>query len=381
MTAELAVIGSVVRVPGSDQLVFALGVVAFLAGAVALAAVLVVRRRRARRGDRRRPVVLAAVAVVALVGAALAVANRPVPFEVPEFPPLPRLLPAEAVFYRPATDLPVAEDSRRWIGALVDADGEPWRLNAGFSGRVVNGVVWGLPFNVVDDLTPRRDVRIVLWTEQSAPGPYPIGASPYIESMPTFGIDNHYLAIDPDRGWAWELLSARRWFGRWYADSGARWRTDSLAYPEGLTIAAGLPLLPGTITYDEVAAGRIGHVILAGSPVVGKGPPVWPARATDGTSENPDAPPMGAWLRLRADADLRGLSPQARVIAAALQEYGTLISDTSGEFALRGTPDRRWDDRQLAELGRFTLADFEVVDASGIRVSPDSMAARPPDRT
>jgi hypothetical protein len=86
---------------------------------------------------------------------------------------------------------------------------------------------------------------------------------------------------------------------------------------------------------------------------------------------------MGSVLRLRADADLSGLGPQAKVIAEAAQRYGILISDTGPKFGLRGTVDARWDDGDLATLSSLTTDDFEFVDLSGVMVSPDSLAALP----
>ena len=365
--------GPDVVVPGSQQLLPALLVIVTLIALVVVATTLVVRRRRSRRGEpRRRPVVLATATVVALVAAGLAFANRPPPFFVPRFVALPRLLPPDAFFYRRADSLPVSPDSARWIraqGAQV--------LGPNFSGRVVDGVVYGIPFNLVDRGTPTEDVSIRRGTATSYPGPYPISDPAYIQSMPTYGVDMHYVAIDEGRHLMWELGSARAWFGRWEADYGARWRLDSLDYGHGSTTGSGLPLMPGVISYDEVARGRIDHVVLAGSPVSAPGRWIWPARKTDGRSTDPDAPPQGAWFRLRADADLSKLGPQARVVAEGLQRYGAILSDTSPGFRVRGTPDARWDDADLRTLGTLSTDDFEVVDSSGVMVSPTSMAARP----
>ena len=86
---------------------------------------------------------------------------------------------------------------------------------------------------------------------------------------------------------------------------------------------------------------------------------------------------MGTWLRLKPTVVVDDLPEQARVVARALQEYGMVLADTGGTLAVTGTVDRRWDDDQLLELGRLTAEDFEVVDASGIMVSADSMEARP----
>lgn len=363
-------------VPGSQQLAPAFfGVVA--AAAFTVAVITFIRRQRRRRREpdlpRRRPVVLAVALTVALVASGLTVVSRPPPFFVPRFGPLPRLLPPEAFFYRTVADLPVSVDSRRWIAALGGQ-----RLSPGISGDVVDGVVFGIPFNLVNRATPTRDVSIKLTPATSYPGPYPISDPAYIESMPTYGFDQHYIAVDARRRLMWELLSTRSWFGRWEADSGALWRMDRLSYGQGSTIAAGLPLLPGTVTYDEVARGHVEHAILATISISAGDRSVWPARGTDGRSTNPDAPPQGAWLRLRGDVDLTGLGPQARVIAEGMRDHGVILSDTSPGFALRGTPDGRWDNGDLGTLSSLSTADFDVVDPTSIIVSPDSLAAKPP---
>ena len=366
-------VGPDVVVPGSQQVAPVFFLAVALATAMAGGVSLVLRRRRARAGlPRRPPVVLAVAAGVALLGPGLAFARRPPPLFVPRFGSLPRLLPDDAFFYRRVEDLPVSPDSARWIRSQRSQ-----RLGPGFTGRVTSGVVFGIPFNLVDRRTPTRDVSIRQAADTSYPGPYPISDPAYIESMPTYGFDQHYVAVDEERHLMWELISTRAWFGRWEADSGALWHLDSVAYGRGSTISSGLPLLPGTITYDQVAAGRVDHVILAGGAVSAAGRWVWPARGTDGRSTDADAMPQGAWLRLRADADLSGLGPQARVIAAAPPQYGMVLSDTGPGLGLRGTPDGRWDDADLGTLGTLTADDFDVVDPSSIMVAPDSMGVRP----
>lgn len=366
------VVGPDVVTPGSSHLApvfFGFVTMAFLTVAV----VAFVLRRRRPAEIRRRPIVLGGATAGVVVFAIVTGIALPPAFFTPEFPPLGRLFPDEAFLYRTTEDLPVAEQSDRWIETLPDLP-----VMAGFGGPASGGVVFGIPFNLVDDDTPRKPVDIKLATDRSFPGPYPITDPAYIESMPTYGFDNHYIAVDRKGRTMWELLSARAWFGRWQADAGARWDLDDLTYPSGSTIAAGLPLLAGTLTYDEVAAGEVDHVVYAGVPVTRRNESVWPARKSDGRSDDPDAPPMGAWLRLRDDADLSELGPQARVIAEGLRRYGLILSDTGPGFALRGTPDGRWDRADLRTLRSLTTSDFEAVDASGVMVSPDSMAARPP---
>jgi hypothetical protein len=315
-------------------------------------------------------VLVAALAVVALLCAGLTARAWPPPFFTPEFPPVGRLFPDAAFFHRPIDDLDVSPDSERWIRAMRDRE-----LFASFGGEVRDGVVWGVPFNPVDDRTPRTTVRFRS-QRPSYDGPYPVADPAYIESMPTYGVDQHYVALDLRGRRMWELLGTTVWFGRWQADSGALWDLDSLEYGRWSTTASGLPLLAGTITYDQVAAGSIDHAIWAASPDIMPGASIWPARASDGWSDDPDAPPMGAWLRLRSDADLSALGPQARVIAEALQRYGLLLTDSSPNFNLRGTPDARFDRDDLRTLRTVRASDFEVVDHLDLMVDEDSMAAR-----
>ena len=365
--------GPDVVLPGSEQLAPAFWLVVGLAALVGVGVALLVRRRRARRDDRRPPVVLSGLGVLTAVAVVLTVLTWPPAFRTPEFPPLGRLLPEAAFFNRQVGDLPVAAESDRWTATLAD---DP--LVAGFGGPASGGVVFGIPFNPVDDDTPRREVEIVAYRRHSYLGEYPTADPAYIESMPTYGFDNHYVAVDLERREMWELFATRVWFGRWQADSGARWDLDELRFPDNSTMASRLPLLPGVLTWHEVAKGEVTHVVHAGSPTTAEGEFVWPARGADGRSRDPDAPPMGAWLRLRADADLSELGPQARVIAEGLQRYGMILSDSGPNLALRGTPDARWDRADLRTLRTFTGADFEVVDPSGIMVDPGSMEVRPP---
>ncbi len=371
--------GPAMRLPGSDQFVLVLGAWLLIVSVVA-ATVLVVLRWRRRRHDPEaswHSPGLVVIGVVAALGVAMVVANRPLPFRTPMFPPLPPLVPERSFFNSTVDALPVAPEGPRWIASQRERDGRPLELVPGFYGRTTNGVVYGIPFNVVDDSTPRYDVDIVLYPKSSSPGPYPITEPAYIQSLPAYGIDNHYVGYDPTSNTSWELLAARRWFGRWEADSGAVWRFDDLAYSDGTTTASGLPLLPGLVTYSQVASGSIDHAILGTTPVIRAEGWVWPARRTDGRTPGVEAPPMGAWMRLRADVPLDDLGPQARVVARALQRHGLVVSDTGGRFALRGTPDARWDDRDLATLSTLDATDFEFVDTSSLVVSADTMEARP----
>ena len=364
-------------IPGSDFLIAGLSRVALAVGAIGLLVIVVSRliRRKGIRLDGKivsKPLVV--IATIAVVGLVATVLSWPPKFETPEFPELPaQLLPSNSLFYRPIDDLPVAADSERWISALKSMP-----LVAPFGGNPYLGNVAGMPFNVVDDSTKRVDVTLTEYPDVSFKGPYPIADPPLIEGLPNYGNDQHYLAVDTKQRRAWELIALRRWFTRWEAGAGGTWSMDSLDYPDGSTIVARLPLLPGVVRYEEVASGSVNHMILGMFEISAKGRQIWPAKSTDGTSTDPDAPPMGGWMRLRRDADLSKLGPQAKVVATAAQRYGILISDTGPGFRMRGTADRRWDQDDLRTLQTLTTDDFEFVDASSIMVSSDSLEVTQP---
>lgn len=368
--------------PGSDFLIAGLARFGLLIGVLGLIVIGIYRLvRRPRRSTRRDghqvrrwtgPLVgFASLSALAFVATLL---SWPPKFHPPQFAPLPeKLLPADSIYYRPVDDLPVADSSDAAIKALRSMP-----FSAPFGGNPYLGNVAGLPFNLVDNSTRRLDIRITQYPEASFLGQYPIVERPLIEGLPNFGNDQHYLAIDTKERRAWELISFRRWFWLWEAGSGATWTMDNNDYPNGSTIASQLPVLPGVVRYEEAASGSIDHMILAVSAISRRGAKVWPAKGTDGISDDPNSPPMGAWMRLKADVDLSGLGPQALAVAKAMQRYGVVISDTGPDFKLRGTADRRWDVGDLRTLDKLSTDDFEVLDASSLMVSPDSLAAIQP---
>ena len=121
-------------------------------------------------------------------------------------------------------------------------------------------------------------------------------------------------------------------------------------------------------------AGSIDHAIRVTVPE-SQNDYVWPARHAASDSGDAALPPMGLRLRLRGDADLSGLGPQARIVAEAMQTYGVIVADNGSAWYLSGAPDDRWDNDDLQTLGTLTGSDFEAVDASSLMVSPDSAAA------
>jgi hypothetical protein len=359
-----------VPLPGSDMFLLGATIVLGVVAVAAIAVISVVRLVRRRRGvPPRRPVGLVLWGATAVVSLCLGLVLWPFGFSVPEFPALPRLFPENAFFYRPTSDLEVADGSQRTIDAIGDLP-----FVAAPLGSVKDGRTRGIPFNFVDRDTPRHRFDFT-YPGASNDTAYPIPDPAYVQSMPFYRADNHYVGIDLESRQMWELASVRRWFWFWQAGAGALWDLDSLEYPKGHTTASGVPLVPLSYTYEQVASGSIDHVLMVSLPTVRAEEYQWPARHTDGPVEDPDAPVMGTWFRLRSDADLSRLGPQARVVAEALQQYGAVLGDTGGSLAFTGTPDNRWDDDDLATLGTLSSDDLEVIDASAVMVDPESMEA------
>lgn len=285
-------------------------------------------------------------------------AEVPVAGSAPTLPGAPActVFPAGSVWNARIDNRPVATGSATMVAAIgVDAT---FHMDFGsYAG-------YGIPYQVVDGSTPRRSVSFD-YADESDPGPYPIPASPLIEG----GSDRHLLAVDRDTCRLYELYAvAKAADGSWSAGSGAWWDLASNALrPAGWTSAdaAGLPILPGLVRYDEVAAGAIDHALRFTAPVTRRAY-IYPARHFASSSTSTSLPPMGLRFRLKAGANLAGLSPDALVIAVALQRYGMILADNGSPWYVSGMSDPRFDDDVLHELDRFTGADLEVVDTTGL---------------
>ena len=150
--------------------------------------------------------------------------------------------------------------------------------------------------------------------------------------------------------------------------------------PDGWTSAdaAGLPILPGLVRYDEAVTGTINHALRFTAPRTRRAY-VWPARHYASSLTDPNLPPMGQRFRLRADFDISGFSPINQAILRALKHYGMFLADNGSSWYLSGVPDERWnnDDLHLLQT-RVHGSDFEAVDESSLMIQPNSGQARQP---
>jgi hypothetical protein len=226
---------------------------------------------------------------------------------------------------------------------------------------------YGIPYQVVSASTPRSTVAFDYDDESDHVG-YPIPSSPKIEG----GSDRHILMVDRDACRLYELFNARKTTSGWKAGSGATWDLSSNALrPLGWTSAdaAGLPILPGLVRYDEVAAGIIRHDLRFTTNVT-RNKYIYPARhyASDSTSSS--LPPMGLRVRLKSTVSTTGFSPQAKVIAIALKQYGMILADNGSPWYITGASDPHFDDDVMHELDVITGRDLEVVDTTGLVNGP-----------
>lgn len=270
-----------------------------------------------------------------------------------------QVFPPDNPWNQDISNLPVHPNSAAYIATI----GEDVGLHPDF-GTVWEGTPIGIPYNVVDATTPASFVEFD-YADESDRGPYPIPADPLIEGGPDSDGDRHILMIDPAGKMLYELFYAfQDDDGNWTAGSGAIFDlTSNELRPLGWTSAdaAGLPIFPGLVRYDEVGErGEINHA-LRFTVSQSQRAYILPATHFASDSTDPDRPPMGLRVRLKADFDLSGFSPNVQVILRAMKKYGMFVADNGSNWYVTGAPDSRWDDDELRQLGDVKGSDFEAV--------------------
>jgi hypothetical protein len=275
------------------------------------------------------------------------------------------VFPPDNVWNTPVNHLPVDPRSAAYIASM----GPSRSLHPDF------GAVYGIPYAIADASTP----PVTLDGADVGSGPYRIPDDAPVEGRGRG--DAHVIVVDTSGCRLHELYGARRIGSRhWGADTADSYDLRSNLLSRGPSVdAAGLPIFPGLVRYEEVARGVIPHGLRFTTRRT-RAAAVWPARHVASSSSDPALPPMGQRFRLRASFDRSGFSPPVRVILTALQEYGMLLADNGGDWFLTGAPDARWAPQWIAELKRVTGADFEAVDTSSLIVDLRSGEARRPPR-
>ncbi len=280
------------------------------------------------------------------------------------------VFPANNIWNTPVDQLPIDANSAAYINTI----GTDTFLHPDF-GTEWNGSPIGIPFVAVSGVQP---VPVTFdYDDESDPGPYPIPSDAPIEGGADSDGDRHVLVLDTDSCILYELFYAfPQSDGSWHAGSGAKFDLSSNALrPDGWTSAdaAGLPILPGLVRYDEVQSGEIAHAIRFTAAHT-RGEHVWHARHDASSLTGSQYPPMGQRFRLKADYDISGFSPEIQVILQAMKKYGIILADNGSNWFITGAHDSRWDDDLLGELKSVPGSAFEAVDVSSLMVDVDSAA-------
>jgi hypothetical protein len=237
-------------------------------------------------------------------------------------------------------------------------------LYANFGAGQYDGSTIGIPYTVVSG-SPRVTVNYTDYGDESDPGPMPIATGTLVEGYPNPGDgDRHTLVLDRDSCWLYELGGAyAQGDGTWNAAAGAVWdllNVNARPFRWTSTDAAGLPVFPGLVRYDEVAAGHVDHAIRV-TLRRSRAAFVAPASHWAANNSDPSAAVMGMRMRLKASFDISSYPPQAKVILTALKNYGMIMADNGSNLFMIGAPDDRWDNDDLSKLKQVPASAFEVV--------------------
>ncbi|HUS15649.1 MAG TPA: S-layer homology domain-containing protein [Chloroflexia bacterium] len=284
------------------------------------------------------------------------------------------MFPPDNIWNKDISTLPIHPLSATYLATI----GTGGHLHADFGSGTYDGQPFGIPWITVAGSQPRVPVTFD-YADESDPGPYPIPTFAPIEGGPTSTGDRHVLVVAQGGGCSlyetWD--SHPQADGSWQAGSGARWDLSSNALrPDTWTSAdaAGLPILPGLVRYDEVSAGAIRHAVRFTANLT-QNTYLWPARHQAG-SANTAYPPMGLRVRLKASFDISSYPPADQVILTALKQYGMILADNGSNWFITGTQDERWDNDVLSQLSAVPGAAFEAVDESSLMIDPNSGQSR-----
>jgi hypothetical protein len=273
--------------------------------------------------------------------------------------------------------LPVDANSNTYVNTIGSSD----TMHADFGSGTWNGGPIGFPVETVLGTQPLATINYTAYGDESDPGPYPIPTNARIEGGSGSDGDRHVLVVNNDQCILYELYNSYpQADGSWNADSGAMYdlKTNAPLRTAGWTSAdaAGLPIAPGLVTYDEVASGEIKHAIRFTVPETRRAY-VWPARHYASYLTGTQYPPMGQRFRLKANFPISSFAPEVQVILRALKKYGMILADNGSAWYISGSPDERWNNEQLHQLDNYVPGSaFEAVFSNAFMIGQSSGQAR-----
>ncbi|HEY2629061.1 MAG TPA: hypothetical protein VGI57_08030, partial [Usitatibacter sp.] len=293
------------------------------------------------------------------------------------------IFPSNNYWNTPVDSLPVHASSTAWVNSI----GAATKLHPDWGNVLADN--YGIPFITVN--AGQAPVAITFdpdgYSDESDAGPMPIPTTAPVEGGASSDGDRHVIAIDTSHCVLYELYNATPIAGSpasWKVFSSAKYDLGSNALrPAGWTSAdaAGLPIFPGLVRWDEIAAGEIAHAIRFTANNIwarNNGQPeyLWPARHWSGSSTDSSRPPMGARFRLKASYDISHFSANTQVVLRAFKKYGIVLADGGSNWYFQGVSDTRFPDAMFDELKSIAGSNFEAVDTSVMQVDPDTAEAK-----
>jgi hypothetical protein len=269
-----------------------------------------------------------------------------------------RLFPADNPWNQDISQKSIDVNTDKYI-ASINEGGK--FLNPNFGSKAE----YGIPYIIVDSTQPKVPVQFE-YVDESDLDPYPIPPNTPVQ----VGEHSQLIILEKDNCRLYELLNAQyiEEIG-WSAETGAIFDLKSNALrPDCWTSAdaAGLAILPGLVRYDEVASGKIQHALRFSVKQTQRAF-IHPATHFTSRLKDPNLPPMGLRLRLKANFDTSKYTGHARVILNALKKYGLIVAENGTSWNITGVPDRRWNDNDLNQLKQVPGNVFEVVASGAIR--------------
>jgi hypothetical protein len=293
--------------------------------------------------------------------------TEPVMFNTPEADRILselQIFPPDNPWNEDISKHPVASNSRNLIASVGADKSLAYNLD--------------MSFILVPPDQKRVPVRINQYPDESDPGPFPVPDNAPIENWPLSGQpldtiqrvgtgDRHMIVLDPVNMTLFEFYTARKTAAGWVAAQASIFdlRTNKLR-PDGWTStdAAGLPILPSIVRFDELERGMVTHATrftIRNS----RRAYVYPATHHASSKTDVNLPRMGERFRLRQDFDVTGFSPHTRALLNGLKKHGMFVADNGGDWRISVAPDSRI--KGLDELRRVKGRDFEVIQPTGER--------------
>src|SRR6266516_2287134 len=252
---------------------------------------------------------------------------------------------------------------------IINFIGSTVTLHPDFGAGTFHNQTLGIPYQIVAGAQAKVNVTLGAFFDESDPGPMPIPSNALIEGYPKPGNgDRHVLVLEKDGCWLYELYNATLKSGKWSADATSIWDmtiNEQRPYTWTSADAAGLPVFVGLARYDEVAAGAINHALRFTVPTSQRSF-VLPATHWASSTTDPNAPPMGLRIRLKASFNISSYPADDQVILTAMKKYGMILADNGSAIFISGAPDNRWNNTNLNLLKQITASNFEVVQTGTI---------------